>query len=46
MGQFTGKPSRGQSSRGLAGLVNSQKCFMKNLEYRNSLSVVWVDNTI
>jgi len=23
--------SRGQSSRGLAGLVNSQKCLMKNL---------------
>jgi len=38
--------SRGQSSRGLAGLVNSQKCFMKNLEYRNSLSVILVDNTI
>ena len=38
--------SRGQSSLGLAGLVNSQKCLMKNLEYRNSLSVILVDNTI
>jgi len=38
--------SRGQSSRGLAGLVNSQKCLMKNLEYRNSVSVILVDNTI
>jgi len=38
--------SRGQWSRGLAGLVNSQKCLMKNLEYRNSLGVILVDNTI
>jgi len=38
--------SRGQSSRGLAGLVNYKKCLMKNLEYRNSLSVILVDNTI
>ena len=38
--------SRGQSSRGLAGLVNSQKYLMKNIVYRNSLSVILVDNTI
>jgi len=29
--------SRGQSSRGVAGLVNSHKYLIKNLEYRNSL---------
>jgi len=42
--------SCGQSIRGLAGLVNSQTCLMKNLEYRNSLhvglSVILVNNTI
>jgi len=47
IGQLTDKPSsRKQSSRGLAGLVNSQKCLMKNSEYRNSRSVILVDNTI
>jgi len=45
-GQFTDKPTRGQSCRvgqvadwSTRGLVNSPKCWTENLEYITSLSV-------